>query len=276
MAVPAPNPVQCSTGPFWAFALEDAMDSLAEAGFTDIELMVTRDPRTQEPELPLRLAEERGLNITSIHGPFLVITKTVWGLDPLGKIRRGVQMCQQVGAKSLIVHPPYLWERAYSTWVQRESEDFSAESGVLVAVETMYPKWMAGRQLRGHRWLDPAELVKMAPHVVIDTSHLTVARHDVLDAFHTLRPRLVHIHLSDNAGDGKDGHLELEQGIVPLDRFLSEVRKSDYAGVVSLELSVNRYLERPKELVKMLRRNREYVENKLAGGEKISKGMPRS
>ncbi len=222
------------------------MDSLAEAGFTEIELMITRDPRTQEPELPRRLAEERGLHIASIHGPFLVITKNVWSLDPLTKIKRGVEMCKAVGADCLIVHPPYLWERNYSRWVFRDCEDYSAEHGVKVAVETMYPKWLAGRRMRGHRWLTPEELVEAAPYVVMDTSHLTVARLDILDAYRVLAPKLVHIHLSNNAGDGRDGHLELERGILQLDRFLTEVRRTDYSGVISLELSVNRYLEKPR------------------------------
>ena len=209
-----PN-IQCSTGPFWAYELEHAMDALAEAGFKEIEVMVTRDPKTQDAEIPLRLAEERGLQIASIHGPFLVITKNVWGLNPLDKIQRGVEMCKAVGATTFIVHPPYLWEREFARWVIKDSAAYSAEHGVVVAVETMYPKWVAGRQLRGHRWLDPAELVEAAPHIVIDTSHLTVARKDILEAFHLLAPKLEHIHLSNNAGDGRDGHLELERGNPP-------------------------------------------------------------
>ena len=269
--------VQCSTGPFWAMELEEAMDALAEAGFTEIELMVTRDPKTQEPDIPAKLAEERGLRITSLHGPFLVLTKNVWGLDPLGKIRRGAEMCKALGATSQIVHPPYLWEGAYARWVEEESAQFSKDSGVVVAVETMYPKWVAGRRLRAYRWLEPASLQHHAPHVVLDTSHLALGRHDILDAFHVLRPRLTHIHLSNNAGDGKDGHLEMERGILPLDRFLSEVRRSAYAGAVSLELSVYRYLEKPAELVEMLRRNREYVESRLTEKRRrVAKGLPRT
>lgn len=267
--------IQCSTGPFWAFELEHSMDALAEAGFTEIEVMVTRDPRTQEPDLPLKLAEERGLKIASIHGPFLVITKTVWGPDPIQKIKRGVEMCRAVGAESLIVHPPYLWERRYAAWVVNESEAFREETGVTVAVETMYPRWIAGRRVRAYRWLEPQELVANCPVVALDTCHVTVARQDLLDAFETLRPRLAHIHLSNNAGDGKDGHLELEQGILPLDRFLAEVRRSGYRGAISLELSVRRYLERPKALVEMLKKNRRYVEDRLSRPDKAAKGLPR-
>jgi sugar phosphate isomerase/epimerase len=267
--------VQCSTGPFWAFELERAMDVLAEAGFVEIELMVTRDPRTQSPELPARLAEERGLRIASVHGPFLAISKTVWGLDPIQKIRRGAAFCRTVGATSMIVHPPYLWERGYSRWTAEEMEVYSSEEGVTVAVETMYPKWVAGRKLRGYRWLDPAQLASHAPHVVLDSSHVTVARHDLLDSYRALREKLVHVHLSDNAGDGRDGHLELGQGILPLDRLLDEMRRDGYGGVISLELSVRRYLERPRELVEVLRRDRVYVEKRLGEGARVEKGMPR-
>ena len=168
--------VQCSTGPFWAYELELAFDLLAEAGFSDIELMVTRDVRTQTPELPAQLAADRGLSIGSVHGPFLVFTKTVWGIDPLQKIRRGVEMCLALGASTLIVHPPHMWERRFARWVVEECAEYCAEQGVTVAVETMYPIWMAGRRVRAYRWLEPKDLFAACPWVAMDTSHLTVAR----------------------------------------------------------------------------------------------------
>lgn len=272
---PAAPAVQCSTGPFWTYELERTMDFLAEAGFTEIELMVTRDPRTQEPELPRRLADERGLRIASVHGPFLVITKTVWGQDPIQKIKRGADFCRAVGADSMIVHPPYLWERDYARWLNQEASGFSNETGVTIAVETMYPRWVAGRRMRAYRWLEARALYEACHLVAMDTSHVTVARQDILDVYEILAPKLVHIHLSNNAGDGRDGHLELEKGILPLDRFLEELRRTSYPGAVSLELSVSKYLQRPAELVQMLRRNREYVEQRLAGKAKVNKGLPR-
>ncbi|MDP9067536.1 MAG: sugar phosphate isomerase/epimerase [Actinomycetota bacterium] len=273
---PQPRPtVQCSTGPFWAFELERAMDALGEAGFTEIELMITRDPRTQEPDIPLRVATERGLKIASVHGPFLVITKTVWGADPIQKIKRGAEFCRAVGAESMVVHPPYLWERDYAHWLTQDAQAFSAETGVTIAVETMYPRWVAGRRMRAYRWLEAKALYEACHLVAMDTSHVTVARQDILDVYAILAPKLVHIHLSNNAGDGRDGHLELETGILPLDRFLEELSRTGYAGAVSLELSVSRYLERPRELVAMLKRSREYVEQRLSGRSRVTKGMPR-
>jgi sugar phosphate isomerase/epimerase len=268
--------IQCSTGPLWPFELEQAMDALAAAEFSQIEVMVTREPKTQDPALVKKLVDERGLSVASVHGPYLAITKNVWGMDPIQKTRRGVEMCRALGASTLIVHPPYLWEQSFASWLTKESQAFGEGAGVKIAVETMYPKWVAGRKARAHRWLDPIELVEKAPWVVIDTSHLTVARKDILRALNVLMPKLVHVHLSNNAGDGRDGHLELEKGILPIDRFLNELRRSRYEEAVSLELSVSKYIDSPGELVGMLKRNREYVESRLTGEARMAKGLPRS
>jgi sugar phosphate isomerase/epimerase len=271
-ARPGAPAIQCSTGPFWTFDLRDAFDAVAEAGFTDVELMVTRDPTTQEADIPAELAASRGLRIASVHGPFLTLTKGVWGPDPLGKIRRGVRMCRALGASSLIVHPPYLWERAYARWIRHSAAAYEKATGVIVSVETMFPVWIAGRSLSLYRWVEPRELVRASHRVAMDTSHLTVARKNVLETLALLRPKLSHIHLSDNAGDGRDGHLELGRGVVAVEPLLDELRRSGYAGGLSLELSVRPYLERPTALVEALRRNREYVEDKLSTTKRAKKG----
>jgi sugar phosphate isomerase/epimerase len=251
------------------------MDLLAEAGFRELELMITRDRTTHDARVPKALAEERGLRIASVHGPFLVLTRGVWGQEPITKVRRGVEMCEELGADTLVVHPPFLWERTYARWLRTKAPEMAAASGVAIAVETMYPAWVAGRRLRAMRWLDPAELNDHAHTVALDTSHLAVARQDILTAYGLLADKLVHIHLSNNAGDGRDGHLEVEKGILPLDRFVGELRRTRYAGTICLELSVRRYVERDRELVPVLRRNREWVEQRLSGPARIEKGMPR-
>ncbi|MFN2488660.1 MAG: sugar phosphate isomerase/epimerase family protein [Actinomycetota bacterium] len=264
MTAPLEGPsIQCSTGPFWAFDLATAFDAVAAAGFSELELMVTRDATTQEAEVPGRLAAERGLRIASVHAPFLTLTRGVWGMDPIGKIERGAEMCNRLGASALVVHPPLLWERAYARWLAEGSADFVLRTGVSVAVETMYPIWVGRRALQAYRWVQPSQLLAAADAVVMDTSHLAVARHDVLDAYELLAPKLVQVHLSNNAGDGRDGHLELGAGVVPVERLLDRLRRDRFDGGVCLELSLRRYLERPAELVEALRRNREYVEDRL-------------
>jgi sugar phosphate isomerase/epimerase len=262
--------LQCSTGPFWAFGLEDALDAVAEAGFSSVELMVTRDPRTQEPEPVTRLTAERGLAVAAVHAPFLVLTRGVWGFNPQVKTQRGVEMCRALGATTLIVHPPLVWEQSYARWLVSDAACFE---GVTVAVENMYPTWVAGRALRGYRWTNPRDLAAAAHYVALDLSHLAVARHDALAAYALLHPKVAHIHLSNNAGNRRDGHLPLDSGVVPVDRLLAEMRRTHYSGGVSLELSVHRYLERPKDLVAVLRRNREYVASRWPSPRRLTKEL---
>jgi sugar phosphate isomerase/epimerase len=266
------SPLQCSTGPFWAFELEQALDLVAEAGFEAIELMITRDPKTQDPETVGRLARERSLHVAAVHGPFLALTRTVWGLEARAKVRRGIEFCRTLRAGTLVVHPPLLWERDYASWLSRSS----VSADPVVAVETMYPKWVAGRRVRAYRWVEPVRLARSCPAVVMDTSHVALARADILTAFDELEPRLVHIHLSDNAGDNKDGHLALGEGVLPIERLLAVTRRRGYRGTIALELSAARYAGRPKELVAMLRRNRELVCGILERPPRTSKGPPRA
>jgi sugar phosphate isomerase/epimerase len=263
--------LQCSTGPFWAYDFERALDLIAEAGFTSIELMITRDPRTQEPESCLELVAQRGLRVAAVHGPFLMLNRSVWGLRAESKIERGIELCRTLGVVTYVVHPPYPFEASFARWLAHTE---GHPQDVKVAVETMYPKWAAGRRLQAYRWLKPHELVAYSPWVVMDTSHLGLAREDIFEAFEVLLPRLVHIHLSDQAGDNKDGHLSIGDGILPIDRLLGEVSRSTYSGTVALELSVSRYSEQPQELVRMLRANRERVSSALGPKFPSPTGLP--
>ena len=263
---PAPRPtIQCSTGPLWALGLEASLDVIAEAGFTHIELMVTRDPSTQSPDAPRRLAEERGLEIAALHAPFLIVTRTVWGWDPVEKIRLGAEMTVALGATTMVVHPPLLWETGYARWIREELEGFSGETGVDIAVETMYPVKVRSRFVAGYRWIGPELLAGAASRVVLDTSHVAVAGHNLLGARRVFGSQLAHVHLSDNAGDGRDGHLEIGQGVLPLERFLDDLGRTGYTGGICLELSLSGVVDRRDALVATLRRNRESVEAGLGG-----------
>ncbi len=67
-----------------------------------------------------------------------------------------------------------------------------------------------------------------------------------LDAFEAVRrlgDRLVHVHLSNNAGRGWDSHLPLDQGVLPILEFLDLLGTEGFSGSVSLELDLRRYME---------------------------------
>jgi sugar phosphate isomerase/epimerase len=253
-----------STAPFYRYPLRDAFRYAREAGFDAVEVMVTADPATQEARSILELAEEFGLQIGALHAPFLLLTRRVWGSDPIGKIYRAVQVAEAAGIPMVVVHPPYKWQVRYRRWVDASLAEYSTRAGITIGVENMFPVKLRGdRGLRFHASQDFDDLDRYA-HLVLDTSHLAVAGFDVVEAYRRYRTKVLHFHLSNNAGKGWDSHLPVDQGVLPLDDLLDEVAGDGFAGTISLELDLRSYLGDDEAVREVLVRNREFCQGRLA------------
>ena len=134
------------------------------------------------------------------------------------------------------MHPPYRWQRA-RRWLDEELPVLEARTGVVVAIENMFPVRMGRRSMTFHANQDLDELEGL-PHLVLDTSHAAVAEHDPVEVRRRFGERLRHVHLSDNAGKGWDSHLPPGEGVLDLDAFCDDLVADGYAGAVSLEVDL--------------------------------------
>lgn len=241
----------------FSLSLPDAFGLIAGAGFSGVEVMVTKDPDTRDPQRLRELAEDHGVRIDALHAPFLLVTRTVWGTDPVGKIHRAVELAEEVGAPLVVVHPPFRWQSRYRRWVREELSAFAESTPVVVGVENMFPVHVRGRRVAFHAVTTLADLDGF-DHVVLDTSHASVAGLDLLEVLDALRGRIAHVHLSDNPGKGWDSHLPLGEGILPLEPFLENLAAAGYTGTVSLELDLRRHQGDVEALREALSRNREF------------------
>jgi sugar phosphate isomerase/epimerase len=264
-----------STGPLFARPLDWAMGVVAEAGYDGLELMVTQDPATQEPERVRAASEQEGVAVPVIHGPFLLLTRRVFGTDLVGKARRSIELAGTIGADLMIVHPPFRWQREFHRWLLEEGDVEAADVGTRVGVENLYPVSVAGRPVRFHRYTEPDHLAPFR-HVVLDTSHFGVAGVDITDAYRRLRSQTVHLHVSDNRGGGRDSHAPLGHGMLPLASFLHTVGRDAREGrglvgaggaSITLELDCRRYLDDRKALVGYLRQERQKCVDLLEGAD---------
>jgi len=252
-----------STAPFFRQPLREAFRHAREAGYRAVEVMVTQDPATQDGDTLRRLSEEYDLSIEAIHAPFLLITRRVWGTEPIEKILRAVQVAEQVGIPLVVVHPPYRWQRRYRRWIRDSLSAYTARTGVIVGVENMFPVKIRGdRGIRFHHGQDFDRLDDY-PTLVLDTSHLAVAGFDIMDAYRRYRGKVVHFHVSNNAGRGWDSHLPIYEGVLPMDELLQAMSADGFAGTVSLELDLRRFADDPAALHDVLVRNREFCEQHL-------------
>jgi sugar phosphate isomerase/epimerase len=251
-----------SSAAFFARPLASTFDIVAETGYSGVEVMVTKDPASQDPARMRELAHRHGLSIGAIHAPSLVVTRKVWGTDPVGKIDRAIRVAEQAEVPVVVMHPPFRWQRGYRRWLEEELPDLEARTGVTVAIENMFPVRMGRRAVTLHANQDLEELEGI-PHLVLDTSHAAVAHHDPVEVRQRFGPRLRHVHLSDNAGRGWDSHLPPGQGVLDLDAFCEDLADDGYDGAVSLEVDLRTHLTDPVRLREVMVSMRERAERLL-------------
>jgi len=259
--LPAPT-IMCSTGPFYMLPLGQAFEAISRAGFEGVELMVTSEPETQTPERVKAIAEDFGLSVPAVHAPFLLLTRRVFTTDPLEKIKRSADLAQRMGSDLVVVHPPYRWQTSYARWCDEELQGFNDKEEVTIAMENMFPVWIRGRGVAFHRTTGIEDMKKYSK-VVLDTSHLAVTGIDIVTAYEELADRIVHIHLSNNLGTGRDSHSPLTQGVLPIGSFLERLGRSGYSGTITLELDVRPWAGQPAKLRSVLKEQRDYIAERL-------------
>ena len=251
-----------SSAAFFARPLDQTFRLAAETGFSGVEVMVTKDPASQDGGRMSRLADQHDVRIGAIHAPCLLLTRKVWGTDPVGKINRSIEVAQEAGVPVVVVHPPYRWQISYQRWLRDRLPELSSDTGVVVAVENMFPLWIGERGLTLHANQDIEELNEM-PDIVLDTSHAAVAGHDLVQMRRRFGERIRHIHLSDNAGRGWDSHLPPGEGVLDIDGFLDDLVTGGYDGDVSLEVDLRRYLTDDEKLREVMVSMRERCQERL-------------
>jgi len=252
----------CSTGPFYMLPLGQVFEALSKAGFGSAEVMVTSERQSQDPRALAALAEDFGIRVGAIHAPFLLLTRGVFTTDPMEKIKRSTELAHGVGSPLVVAHPAYRWQFGYSQWLEQELEGFNEREGITLAVENMFPVWVRGRGFSFHRSMGIEDMKKF-PAVVLDTSHAAVTGIDVIRAFEELEDRIVHIHLSNNLGTGRDSHSALTRGVLPIGALLERLASAGYTGTITLEIDVREYAGKPAQLASFLREQRDFCLDRL-------------
>ena len=123
----------------------DAFDAAAKLGYDGVEVMVYTDPVSQSGDALARLVDYHQVPVLAVHAPGLLLTQLVWGREPWAKLVRAKELAERLGAKIVVVHPPFRWQREYTRGFEEGIAKMSEETDVIFAVENMFPI-RAGRQ----------------------------------------------------------------------------------------------------------------------------------
>jgi sugar phosphate isomerase/epimerase len=227
-----PAPVVFSTGSLYPFGLERVYSWAAEAGFDGVEIMMDESWDTHQRAYLEHLSDLHGLMILALHPP---LHRGAWNLGPDETLVRVARLARRLDVPVVVAHPPPLG-RPLERWTAGPLRD-ARDQGVSVAVENM-PRDESRRVFSIGRYRScylPEHLSGLGD-VTLDTSHVGASKVDLIRAYSALAGQLRHVHLSDSDLTGGDQHRLPGKGRLPLRPFLSALARSDYPGVVSLEL----------------------------------------
>ncbi|WP_042385424.1 sugar phosphate isomerase/epimerase family protein [Streptacidiphilus melanogenes] len=231
-----------------------AFEIAGRLGYDGVEVMVWTDPISQDIEALRRLSDYHQVPILAVHAPCLLITQRVWSTDPWQKLQKARAAAEKLGAQTVVVHPPFRWQRQYARDFVQGIWRMADETDVRFAVENMYPWRYRDREVAAYApdWDPTGEDYR---HFTIDLSHVATSRADALAMLDRMGDRLGHVHLADGSGSAKDEHLIPGRGTQPCAELLERLARNGFDGHVVLEVNTRRSpgpVEREADLAEAL------------------------
>lgn len=216
----------------------------AEFGYDGVELMVNHERRSQSADAVAAMVQHHQVPVTAIHVPCLVITQPVWGWNPIMKLERSVELAKQVGARTVVVHPPFRWQREYESRFRTEVRRFNEEHDgeIEVAVENMYSVEKFGKKVEPYLCNEDPALGDFSA-LCLDTSHAAAARWDPVDLYRKMSERVRHVHLSDSTSTRGDEHLPPGMGTLRLGELARMMLEDGFDGDIVLEVATGKLPE---------------------------------
>jgi sugar phosphate isomerase/epimerase len=232
-------PVALSTASVYPEPVAAGFELAAELGYDGVELMVWGDRVSQDVAAVAELAERHGVPVVAVHAPCLAVTQRVWGADPIVRIRRSVSAAEKLGAATVVLHPPFRWQRRYAAQFADEVARAGEVAGVALAVENMFPVVRGRvRTVPYEPGYDPTEVGHR--HYTLDLSHTAAAGTDALALLDRMGAGLHHVHLADGSGSHRDEHLVPGRGTQPCAEVLQRLADTGFGGAVVAEVSTRR------------------------------------
>jgi sugar phosphate isomerase/epimerase len=250
--------VGLSTASVYPLRTEAAFEYAVRLGYDGVELMVWAESVSQDIEAVAELSRRYAMPVLAVHAPCLLISQRVWGANPIAKLDRSVRAAEELGAQTVVIHPPFRWQRRYAEGFSEQVALLEASSDVIVAVENMFPfradRFLGGTQasierMRKRGGKPGPAISAFSPsydpldgghaHYTLDLSHTATAGTDALDMARRMGSGLAHLHLTDGSGAYIDEHLVPGRGTQPTFEVCQMLAASAFSGHVILEVTTS-------------------------------------
>jgi len=221
-----------------------------EAEFDGIDLSVNFGQfDTYDKDYIKELIEKYELPVHSISTPTQITASNIKSI---------VEMAKSIDAKVVVLQPPRFLDQKLAKWMTKEIPKLREKERISIALENSPSgTWLLGL-LPSHALSNTQDL-KRFKHVALDTSRIGEKKQDLIRTYAIFRKHLVHIHISNIYHGNK--YAPPQEGILPLESFLTKIKQDNYPGALSLKVNP-KYLkvEAQEEMLENLSKIKKFID----------------
>lgn len=227
---------------FDGLSVEEAFAKLKVAGMDGVELILPAFLKASDEDIHevKKVLDDCDMPVFSVHQVVRLLTKT-----RLAEIVELFHVADLLGAKVIVLHMSSAGKQVFNKDYIKLVHSLQKKYGIQVGFENR--EKFFGSLHRPHGWHEDkfAELMQENNfHITLDTTHLAHSGGDIIDFFEKNQDRIINIHLSDYRPHLLNGslrpfrykHLPLGKGILPIEKFLQNLKKDNYQGIVTMEI----------------------------------------
>lgn len=213
-----------STGSLYRYGLNRIFEFTKEAGYDAIEIVLNDIYDTRDGNYIKGLMKDYDLPVAAITMPVN---------NSPNKVHFAVELAEQLESDVVTLRPPLFTDFKFTQWFKNNLPKMQNETKTQIAVENV----PAGRGFFLPQFsLRNIEDLKRFTHTSLDTSHLVTQKLHLLKVYEMIKRRLSYVHLS-NWHKGDEHHM-LDEGLLPLESFLTHLKRDGYDGPISIKLNL--------------------------------------
>lgn len=225
---------------FHTFPLDFIFNSLKHAGVDGLEMLVPMHTSDKD------ISEVRKI-LDKYHIPVLSIHQSLSNKKPfsLKEIEKLCKIANIFSSSIVVLHSTTLGKSLINRTFINGLKTLQKKYKIKLGIENM-PKTPFTSKLFTYKGKDFSAVVNTAGlYITFDTTHLGQAGEDIIQFYLSNKEKIVHIHISDYKNNlinkhfvsQIDSHLPLKKGGLPIEQFLTILRKESYNGIITMEIN---------------------------------------
>ena len=216
--------ISISTESFKGYGLNRIFDFVKKAGFDALDLYLEpHNYDSLDAEYVKKLVDEYKLPVAAL------MTDPSASQDDVIK---AVEMAKEIGTRIVVVQPPKMFNFKYSKWLTDEVPKIRQREDISIALQNGGNEMFLG--LIPEQGLNNVSEMRKFKHAALDTTRVALKHDDLIRTFQLVKKFLVHVHVS-NVKKGV-GYALPDEGILPLESFLTKLKQEGYKGAVSFKI----------------------------------------